>query len=529
MLGSISYLESVGFPLLSIVVFLPVVGALLLMLVNARYHNLLRGLTFGVMGLDFLLSLLLLAGFQTGTAKMQFVEKTPWFESIGASYHLGVDGISLFLVVLTTLIGSIVILACWRDITSQVKELMICLLLLQTAMLGAFVSLDVLLFYIFWEAMLPPMYLIIGIWGGRRRIYSALKFFIYTLVGSFPMVLGLLAIYFNYHNYAVVNNISPAYTFDLLKLYSVPLPYSTQMWVFWVLFVGFAVKVPMFPLHTWLPDAHTDAPTVGSVILAGILLKMGTYGLVRFSLPLLPQAAYRFAPYVLLLSAIAILYASWVALNQEDMKKLIAYSSIGHMGYITMGTFVFNLQGISGGVIQMINHGLSTAALFLIVGLIYERRHTRMIDEFGGLFKKMPVYTTFFVIAMLASMGAPGLNGFIGELLILLGTFKVSKIYGVVGILGVLACAAYLLWLFQRVMLGNLTNPENENLKDLNLREIATLLPLAILMFWIGLYPKPFLKVIEPSVENVISIMKTGEPLVEARSRTKLKLALGKE
>lgn len=527
MLGSISCQESIGFPLLSILIFLPAVGALLLMFIKAKQHTLLRFVALGVAILDFLLSLLLFIGFKADTARMQFVEKSQWFESIGASYHLGVDGISLFLIVLTTLIGMIVIVACWRDITSQVKELMICLLVLQCAMLGTFASLDVLLFYIFWEAMLPPMYLIIGIWGSSRRIYSATKFFIYTLVGSFPMMLGLLAIYFNYHNYAIAHHITPEYTFNLLKLYSVPVSPGVQGWVFWTLFVGFAIKVPMFPLHTWLPDAHTDAPTVGSVILAGILLKMGTYGFVRFSLPLLPEASATFAPNILFLSGAAILYAAWVAINQADMKKLIAYSSVAHMGYITLGTFVLNQQGISGGVIQMINHGLSTGALFLLVGMIYERRHTREIAEFGGLFKRMPIYTTFFVIAMLSSMGVPGLNGFVGELLILLGTFKVSTLYGVVGILGILTGAAYLLWLFQRVMLGKITNPKNEGLKDLSLREIMVLTPLVIMMFWIGIYPKPFLRVIDPPVKNIISIMQNREPLAEAVADKKINVALG--
>ncbi len=528
MLGSIPYQESIGFPLLSILIFLPAIGGLFIMLMNSKRQTLIRFVALGFMGADFLLSLLLLVGFQANTAKMQFVEKSDWFKSIGASYHLGVDGISLFLVILTTMLGAILVMACWRDVTKQVKELMICLLFLQSAILGTFLSIDVLLFYVFWETMLPPMYLIIGIWGSSRRIYSATKFFIYTLVGSFPMMLALLAIYFNYHNYALANNIQPEYTFNLLKLYNVPMPAGIQTWVFWILFVGFAIKVPMFPLHTWLPDAHTDAPTVGSVILAGVLLKMGTYGFIRFSLPLLPEASKLFAPQVMLLSGIGIMYASWVAINQDDMKKLIAYSSIGHMGYITLGTFVLNLQGLSGGVIQMLNHGLSTGALFLLVGMIYERRHTRMISEFGGLFKVIPIYTAFFVIAMLASMGMPGLNGFVGELLILIGTFKVSQFYGIIGILGILVGAAYLLWLFQRVMLGELTNPKNANLKDLSVREIMVLVPLCILMFWIGIYPKPFLKTIEPSIKNIISIMNEGRPLAKDIQRRETKIVLNK-
>ncbi len=509
MLESISYQQSIGFPLLSIVMFLPIAGAILLLFFNSKNHQSIRHFAFIVALVDFIASLGLLLNFKQGVAHMQFVEKFAWIPAIGASYHIGVDGISLLLVLLTTFTGAIVVLSTWKAIDTQVKEFMICILLIQTFMMGVFVSLDALMFYLFFEAQLLPMYLIIGIWGGGRRIYSSMKFFIYTLVGSLPMVLGLLGIYFNYHNYAVAHNFSVQYTFNLLELFLVPIDPQWQVWIFWALFLGFAIKVPMFPFHTWLPDAHTDAPTAGSVILAGILLKMGAYGFVRFSLPLLPSATYRFAPIVLALSVIGILYGAWVAMNQEDMKKLIAYSSVSHMGYITLGIFAITLNGLMGGVLQMINHGLSTGALFLLIGMIYERRHTRMIKDYGGLFKVLPIYTAFFAVAMFSSMGVPGLNGFVGEILILMGTYPTSRLFTALAVLGVLACAGYLLWLFQRVFLGKVTNPKNKGLKDLDLREIVVLVPIVIMMFWIGLYPTPFINIIKPSVEQMLKQMKT--------------------
>jgi NADH-quinone oxidoreductase subunit M len=510
MLESISYQQSIGFPLLSFIIFLPTIGAILLLAFNSKKHGLIRSFAFLVAMVDFLFSLLLLPNFQRGVAHFQFVEKIDWIPAIGASYHVGVDGISLLLVLLSSFLGPIVILSTWKAINTQVKEFMICLLLLQTFVLGVFTSLDALLFYLFFEAQLVPMYLIIGIWGGGRRIYSALKFFIYTLVGSLPMVLGLLGIYFNYHNYAMTHGLTSLYTFSLPELFNVPVVPQLQMWIFWALFIGFAIKVPMFPFHTWLPDAHTDAPTAGSVVLAGILLKMGTYGFVRFSLPLLPDATNRFAPIVIALSSIAILYGAWLAMNQDDMKKLIAYSSVSHMGYITLGIFVLNTRGLTGGVLQMINHGLSTGALFLLVGVIYERRHTRLIKEFGGLFKQMPIYTAFVVIAIFSSMGAPGLNGFVGEIMVLMGAYQLNPMLTIIAVLGVLGCAAYLLWMFQQAFLGKITNPENKLIKDLSGREIMVMLPIVLMIFWIGLSPKPFINIIQPSAEYVVG--KTNLP-----------------
>ncbi len=504
MLETISYQTMLGFPILTWIVFLPTVGALLLLFFKPTHVKLIRSFTLAVTILDFL-AIILVVRFESGVSHMQFVEHVDWIPSIGASYHLGVDGISVLLVFLTTLIGAVAILSTWQAITSKVKEFMIAILFLQTAMLGVFVSLDVLLFYLFWEAMLPPMYLIIGVWGSDRRIYSAFKFFIYTMAGSLPMVLGLLALYFNYHTYAVAHNLPQLYSFNLLDFYAVPLPVHTQMWVFWVLFIGFAVKVPMFPFHTWLPDAHTNAPTAGSVILAGVLLKMGSYGFVRLSLPLLPAAVVKYMPVMLALSAAAILYGAWVAMNQDDMKKLVAYSSVSHMGYITLGIFVLQPTAVSGAVLQMINHGLSTGALFLLIGLIYDRRHTRLISEYGGLHKVIPVYTAFFALMMLSSMGVPGLNNFVGEIQILIGTYKANHFYFVIAVVGILATAAYLLWLFQRVVLGEVTNPANKGLKDLSFREVATLLPIAIMVFWIGFYPTPFIKIIRPSTDWIVN------------------------
>lgn len=520
MLGSISYQTLIGFPILSIVLLLPVVGAIVLLFINKRSSSLLHSVAFGFAFFDFILSLLLIPTFQMGTAKMQFVEKLNWIPAIGASYHIGVDGISLILVILTTLCGWVTILSTYEAVKDQVKEYMICILFLQTTMIGVFLSLDLVLFYFFFEAQLFPMYLMIGIWGSSRKIYSALKYFIYTVVGSFPLVLALLALYYNYHDYAVAQNLSVLWTFNILKMYTVPLSGALQGWVFLAFFFAFAIKIPMFPLHTWLPDVHTNAPTAGSVILAAIMLKMGSYGFVRLALPLTPQACIEYGNIMLVLSGIAIIYGAWVCMNQEDIKRLVAYSSVAHMGYITMGIFAMNWEGITGGVLQMINHGLSTGALFLLVGIIYERRHTRMIEDFGGLHKIMPLFTAYFAIVMFSSMGVPLLNGFVGEMFVIIGAFKVSLFWGFVCIAGVLACAAYLLWMFQRVMLGDVTNELNRKLKDMNMREHAYMAPLIFMIFFIGLYPKPLIEAMKPAVENVLSIMEKGEILKGSEGET---------
>lgn len=494
-----------GFPILSTLIFLPLVGAIPIMLLVPKHKDeLIRWLSAITTFATFLLSLMLIPNFDTTTHQMQFVERYSWIPSIGVQYFLGIDGISFLLVLLTTMITFIAVLSSWHAIEERVKEFHVSILLLEVGMLGAFMALDFIFFYVFWEIMLVPMYFIIGIWGGPRKLYSAIKFFLYTLFGSVFMLVAILALFFVYHHYTGV------YTFDILKYMELNFPYNVQWWVFLAFFLGFAVKVPMFPFHTWLPDAHVEAPTAGSVILAGILLKMGTYGFVRFSLTITPDAAQAFVPFIVTLSLIAIIYAGLVCLAQKDMKKLIAYSSVSHMGYITLGTFAFNPQGIEGALLQMINHGLSSAALFLIVGLIYERRHTRMIAEFGGLAKVMPVYAVLFAVATMSSIGLPGLNGFIGEFLVLLGAFKVSYVWALLAATGIVIGAAYALWLYQRVMFGKLENPENMHLSDLTIREQWTLIPLVILMFWIGLYPKPFLDTMHASVNHIVERVNPG-------------------
>ncbi len=513
-----------GFPILSVIVFLPLAAAMVMMIFIPRHkEELIRRYTFVVMLLDLFLVLWLFPAFNNTTSAIQFVEKTPWIKTLGVNYHLGIDGISLLMLFLTTLLGAIAVLSTWKAITLRVKDFMVCMLLLQLGVLGVFASQDLFLFYVFWEIMLIPMYFVIGVWGGERRLYAATKFFIFTLAGSLVMILGVLAIYFNYHNYAVANQISPVYSFSFLDLYKAPIPSQQQLWIFAALFLGFAVKIPVVPLHTWLPDAHTEAPTAGSVVLAGTLLKLGVYGFIRVAIPILPYASRQAIPIIMVLSIIGVIYGAKVAMAQVDMKKLIAYSSVSHLGFVTMGIFLFNQQGMEGGVLQMLNHGLTTGALFLIVGLLYERRHTRMIADFGGLSKQLPVFAVFYAIATFASIGLPGLNGFVGEILILIGAFQVNKLYAACLVVGIVLGAAYMLWLYQRVMLGPLDKPENQNLPDLSKREVATLVPLVILMFWIGLYPSPFLKIMRPSVQNIIANYQANQPatqpIAEAESK----------
>ena len=484
---------------LSVILFTPLVGALLLMFVGRERQNVIRWMAniFAVLG--FLVSVPLWFWYDPAGSTWQFVERMRWIPSIGAEYYLGVDGFSVLLILLTTLMGAIAVLSSWTGITERVKEYYIFMLVLQTGMLGAFMSLDFLLFFLFWEVMLVPMYFLIGIWGGGRRLYSAIKFFIYTLVGSVVMLLGILALYFFNHS------VSGIYTFDITKLHALTVPFDIQKWVFLAFFLGFAVKVPMFPFHTWLPDAHTDAPTAGSVILAAVLLKMGTYGFIRFSLPILPDASRYFVPLIVGLSIVGIIYGALVALAQTDWKRLVAYSSVSHMAMVMLGMFALTPVGITGSIIQQINHGISTGALFLIVGIVYERRHTRDIAEYGGLSKVMPVFAAVFLIMTMSSIGLPALNGFIGELLILLGVYVVNKWWAAVAAAGIVLGAAYMLWLYQRTMFGKISNPANASLKDLSMRELATFAPLVVLAFWIGLYPAPFLRRIETSVGRVVA------------------------
>src|SRR5438105_7624001 len=498
--------------ILSVVLFTPLVGALLMLFIpreNELAHK-IAGNIFGVLG--FLVSLPLVRWFKPEWGGFTFQETADWIPSIGAKYHLGLDGISLLLVMLTTFLGMIAILSSWSAIHQRTKEYYILLLLLQTGMIGVFVSLDFFLFYVFWEVMLVPMYFLIGVWGSDRRLYAAIKFFLYTLTGSVLMLLAILALYYRAHEVA---GTGAAYTFDIPTLLGAVPQFSTRLQriLFWGFFFAFAIKVPMFPFHTWLPDAHTEAPTAGSVILAGVLLKMGTYGFIRFSLPLLPTdaaARQQIVTILMVVSIIGIIYGALVCMMQKDMKKLIAYSSVSHLGFCTLGIFALNPHGLSGSVIQQINHGISTGALFLIVGLIYERRHTREIKEFGGLSNVMPVYATLFMIVMLSSIGLPLLNGFIGEFTILQGAFEVNWRWAAWAVSGIVLGAAYMLWLYQRAMFGPCDNPKNQALKDLSFREVMTLVPLIAWAFWIGLYPKPFFNVLERPVTNIVARVNPG-------------------
>ncbi|MCX5847394.1 MAG: NADH-quinone oxidoreductase subunit M [Deltaproteobacteria bacterium] len=486
--------------LLTTITFLPMLGVLILLFMNREQGKLMKLMTFVVTLATFLVSLLLLRDFSCTTASAQFVEKYAWIPDFGINYFIGIDGLSLLLVLLTTFFTPICVLACWEDIQKMVREFMICLLFLETGMIGVFVSFDVFLFYVFWEVMLIPMYLLIGIWGNpARRIYAAVKFFIYTMFGSVLMLVAILYLYFQHYETTGI------YSFNIFDLYNTVLDSDTQLWLFLAFSLAFAIKVPIFPFHTWLPDAHTEAPTVGSVLLAAILLKMGTYGFLRFSLPLFPNAAIDYGVWLFLtLGLIGIIYGAWVCIVQKDLKRLVAFSSVSHLGFVVMGIFAFNAIAMEGAILQMINHGLSTGALFLIVGMIYERRHTRMIEEFGGLSKVMPAFATIFLIVTLSSIGLPGLNGFVGEFLILVGTFMKYKIFAILGASGVIFAAVYMLWMFQRVMYGEVTNPKNQVLKDLSKREWAVLLPVLLFIFWIGLYPTPFLRTTEASVNNLL-------------------------
>jgi len=486
--------------LLSLTTFLPVLGVLLLLFIPKDSKGMLRNVAFATTVVTFLVSLPIMFGFQSN-AEFQFVEDVPWIAAgpFVMRYFIGIDGISLWLVILTTFIMPLAVLSTYTAVEEKVKEYMILLLLLETGMLGAFISLDLFLFYIFWEVMLIPMYFMIGIWGGKNRIYAAVKFFIYTMVGSLLMLVALIYLYFKGLEAGFTN-------FSLLQFFNLQLPLATQVWLFLAFALAFAIKVPMFPLHTWLPDAHTEAPTAGSVILAAIMLKMGTYGYVRFAIPLFPEAAHKFTPLIATLAVIGIIYAALVAMVQEDVKKLVAYSSVAHLGFVMLGIFAFNVEGITGGMLQMINHGISTGALFLIVGFIYERRHTRLITDFGGLSKQMPVFATIFMIVTLSSIGLPGTNGSVGEFLILVGAFEGAlRWWTVIATSGVILSAVYMLWMFQRVMFGELDNPKNQKLLDLNAREIAIMVPLIVMIFVMGIYPKPFIDKMDPAIKKLVS------------------------
>jgi NADH-quinone oxidoreductase subunit M len=488
--------------LLSTIVFLPAAFALLVLLLPRGAERAVRWTAFFGMLVDFAATLLLVGGFADGGG-MQFVERLPWIETFGIEYHLGVDGISLWLLVLTGFIGPLAVLASWKGIHERVREFHVLLLLLQTGMMGVFASLDLFLFYVFWEVTLIPMYFLVGIWGHERRLYAAIKFFVYTMAGSLLMLVAILALAFEHQRQ------TGEYTFNLLRLYSTQVPAHQAPWYFAAFALAFAIKVPMWPLHTWLPDAHVEAPTAGSVILAAILLKMGSYGFLRFAIPLFPQAAQVALPVLLLLPVIGIVYGALVAMVQPDLKKLVAYSSVSHLGFVMLGLFVFNRQGIEGAIYQMLNHGVSTGALFLLVGMLYERRHTREIAQFGGLARSMPIFTTVFVIVTLSSIGLPGLNGFVGEFLILLGAFHHARPYAVIAATGVVLGAVYMLWAAQRVFFGKIDRDENRTLPDLDRRELAVLLPLVVLIVVMGVWPRPFLQRMHGAVDDLITHVET--------------------
>ncbi len=502
--------------ILTIITFTPALGALLILFYNRTHVRSIRAFALIITVLTFVFSIHLLAHFDSSSSDFQFGIKIPWIPSFGIDYSMGVDGISLFLILLTTVLSPLAILASW-SIGERVKEYFIFMLLLETGMVGVFASLDLFLFYVFWEVMLIPMYFLIGVWGGERRIYAAMKFVLYTMIGSVLMLVAIIALYFMHGNATGIFTFSYPYIQSSLAEGRVVLTPSAELWLFLAFFLAFAIKVPLFPFHTWLPDAHVEAPTAGSVLLAGVLLKMGTYGIVRFSLPLFPHISHLFAPLISAFAIVGIIYGALVAMVQPDMKKLVAYSSVSHLGFIVLGIFSFTVQGIEGAIYQMLNHGISTGALFLLVGVIYDRRHTRLIEEFGGLANRMPVYSAFFLIVTLSSIGLPGLNGFVGEFLVLLGTFGVSPARAAMAASGVILSAVYMLWMYQRVIWGEIRNERNNALLDLSRREYAMLIPLLILMVWMGVYSNHFLRPMDAAVGKLRNQLQTTGQLEFAK------------
>ena len=484
---------------LTLVTFFPLVGILVMLFINRENKTLIRWVALITSLITFGISLWVLVLFKPADPNLQMVVDYPWIDVAGweISYLMGIDGISILLVLLTTFLTPISILSTWTAVQDRVKEFMIFFLMLEIGMVGVFLSLDLFLFYVFWEFTLVPMYFLIGVWGGPNRVYAAVKFFLYTMAGSILMLLAILWLGISQGTFSVPEIVANA-----------SIPPDFQIWLFLAFAAAFAIKVPMWPLHSWLPDAHVEAPTAGSVILAGVLLKMGTYGFLRFNLSMFPAASVKLAPWVAVLAVIGIIYGAMVSYAQKDVKKLVAYSSVSHLGFVMLGLFAINLQGIEGGILQMINHGISTGALFLLVGIIYERRHTRDMDAFGGLWKVLPVYAVLMLIVTLSSMGLPGLNGFVGEFTILLGAFGSKALnspwFAALAASGVILAAVYLLYMFQKLFLGEVDKEENRKLLDMNAREIVTLVPLIVLIFWIGLYPSPFFNLMEASVTKLV-------------------------
>jgi NADH-quinone oxidoreductase subunit M len=503
-------------PILSLVTFLPLAGGLALIFVPRDRPRAVRALALAVSLLTFFASLVLFARFDGQSGTLQFVERAPWLGR-GIDYHVGIDGLSLFLVLLTTFLTPLALLSSWRAIDQRVKEFSFFMLLVETGMVGVFVSMNLFLFYVFWEAMLIPMYFLIGIWGGRRRVYATTKFVLFTMFGSLLMLVAIFVLYSRYHQAAGVPSLA------IQDLYGLSLAPGLQKGLFLAFALAFAIKVPLFPLHTWLPDAHVEAPTAGSVILAAVLLKMGAYGFLRLGLPLFPDAVRTFLPALSILALVGIVYGGFMALIQKDMKSLVAYSSVSHMGLVMLALFALNLEATEGAIFQMVNHGLSTGALFLCVGVLYERTHTRLIADYGGVSRRMPVFSAVFLIAMLSSMGLPGLNGFVGEILCFYGIFASNKLLAALAVSTVILAAAYLLWLFRRVMHGPVMNPKVLELKDMDARERLYLVPVLLLMFWLGLFPGTFLRKMDASVTQYLKLVK-DRPALRTDAKTSNRL-----
>jgi NADH-quinone oxidoreductase subunit M len=489
--------NKLGYPILTLTTFLPLIGGIVILFLRKAAH--IRWVALITTIATLIVSLPLYQHFDKTTHKMQFVESTPWIPLLNIFYTVGVDGISILFIILTTLLSILCVLVSWKAIENKVKEFFVALLIMETSMVGIFVALDLFLFYIFWETMLIPMFLIIGVWGGPNRIYAAIKFVLFTLAGSVLMLVGIIVLYYSGGN-----------TFDILTLSKVHYPVGLQVWLFLAFAAAFAVKVPMFPVHTWLPDAHTEAPTAGSVILAGILLKMGGYGFLRFSLPMFPDATKMFIIPLIAISVTAIIYGGYVTLMQKDLKRLIAYSSVSHMGFVTLGIFTLNQSGVEGGILQMINHGVVTGALFMCVGIIYERTHTRMIEDYGGIASPVPVFVVFYTIFTLAAIGLPGMNAFIGEFLILSGTFQKTMTFGALAVLGVILGTTYMVWLYYRLVCKEVNPKIKHLLYDIDLREVIALIPLAILVFFIGVQPGTLLSYMHASVQHLLESVNSG-------------------
>ncbi len=509
-------------PWLSFLVFFPLVAAALLALMPRGAERSAKRWATLAAAIEFAVSLPLWWRIVPGAPGFQFEEKVAWIPSIGATYHLGVDGVSGLLALLTTFMSLIAIIGAWTSVEKRSREFYALLLALEAGMLGTFFCVDLLLFYVFWEAMLIPMYLLIGVWGGQRRIYAAVKFFLYTMAGSVLMLVAILSLW------QVQKEFSGVPSFDLVAFYAMPMHPSQQLWYFLAFAFAFAIKVPMFPLHTWLPDAHVEAPTAGSVILAAVLLKMGTYGFLRFAMPMFPNALLVCGPWIAWIAIAGIIYGALVAMVQPDLKKLVAYSSVSHMGFCMLGLMALNAQGFAGSMMTMLNHGVSTGALFLLVGVLYERRHTRAIADFGGLWKVVPVFSVVFLVVTLSSIGLPGTNGFVGEFLVLLGAFRTSFAWAAVAASGVILSACYMLWMYQRVVFGPVTHEENNRLGDLTLRERLVFAPLLVLIFWMGVAPQPFLDRMQPALDRTLELTKQRAVMSATAAGLELPSALGR-